>query len=170
MTRLLSEADYASHQAKHGRARPQSTVTEPTPYVVDRVSLKDIFAPMARPVKAAKKAVPTESQEQIAVIKWCDTQPLAKYIFAIPNGANKSMASAAKFKREGLRKGVPDLMLPIPCNGFHGLFIELKRTKGSVTSKEQRGWIALLHQAGYAAFVCRGADEAIDRIKAYLSA
>ena len=168
MTRLLSEADYASHQAKHGRARPQSTKTEPTPYVVDRVSLKDIFAPMAKPVKAAKKAVPTESQEQIAVIKWCDTQPLAKYIFAIPNGANKSMASAAKFKREGLRSGYPDLGLDIARNGFHGLRIEMKRTKGSVTSKEQLDWIDFLHEQGFACFVCRGADEAIRVIEEYL--
>ena len=47
MSRVMSEADYASHQAKRGRARAQSNKTE-------LVSLADIFGGVAKPVKKAK--------------------------------------------------------------------------------------------------------------------
>ena len=126
---------------------------------------------MVKTVAKAQKsrAYPTEHEEQVKVIAWCDLHPLAGMIFAIPNGSHKSLAAAAKFKREGLRSGVPDLFLPVPRGVFHGLFIEMKRVKGSVTSEAQQDWIEFLHSQDYAAFVCKGADEAIAVIKAYLT-
>lgn len=115
-----------------------------------------------------KPLIPTEHQEQCAVIEWCDQHPIAKRIFAIPNGSNKSPAAAAKFKREGLRKGVPDLFLPVARRGFHGLFIEMKHTKGSAVSPEQVAWVDYLFSAGYVARTARGADDAIAMISDYL--
>ena len=115
-----------------------------------------------------KPIIPTEHQEQTAVIQWCDQHPIAKLIFAIPNGANKSPATAAKFKREGLRKGVADLFLPVARSGFYGLFIEMKRRKGSVTSPEQVTFAAQVHKQGYCYFVCYGAENAIGVIARYL--
>jgi VRR-NUC domain len=125
----------------------------------------------ARKASNAKKPVvrvPTEHEEQCKVIEWCDQDPIAKKIFAIPNGSHKSPATAAKFKREGLRPGVPDLFLPVARRGFHGLFIEMKRTKGSVISDDQGKWIVQLGLDGYSCWVCRGADEAISVIQDYL--
>jgi hypothetical protein len=49
-----------------------------------------------------------------------------------------------------------------------GLFLELKRRKGGVTSPEQRDWIARLGAAGYDVRVCRGWDEARRAIEDYL--
>jgi hypothetical protein len=115
-----------------------------------------------------KPIIPTEHQEQCKVIEWCDQHPIAKHIFAIPNGANKSPATAAKFKREGLRKGVPDLFLPVARMGFHGLFVEMKRVKGSVLSVDQALQITSLEGYGYLCHVCHGADEAIAVIQDYL--
>ena len=113
--------------------------------------------------------VPTEHAEQCAVIEWCNLHAIAKHIFAIPNGSNKSPAAAAKFKREGLRSGIPDLFLPVPRGVFCGLFLEMKRTKGSVTSKEQFIWLEYLNERGYKTEICKGADEAIATIKEYLT-
>ena len=120
-------------------------------------------------VAKVKVPVPTEHQEQAAVIAWCDQHRETKHIFAIPNGCHKSMPSAAKFRREGLRKGIPDLMVPVARSGFHGLFIEMKRTKGSVTSAEQLAWFSVLRREGYAAYACKGAADAIAVIELYLS-
>jgi hypothetical protein len=123
-----------------------------------------------KPTKAEKFAkikLPTEHQEQVAVIAWCDAHPIAKHIFAIPNGANKSFASAAKFKREGLRKGVPDLFLPVRRGSFCGLFIEMKRKINSNVSAEQKEWVKFLNK-DYAVRVCKGSDEAIALIREYL--
>lgn len=116
--------------------------------------------------------IPTEHQEQANLIYWCNSQsgkyPELKLIFAIPNGTNKSMTARVKFKKEGLKSGVPDLFLPVPRNGSHGLFIEMKRRKNSTTSAEQKAWIEALTDQGYDAAVCKGCDEAIEKIKAYL--
>ena len=120
-------------------------------------------------MKPIKPLVPTESQEQIAVIKWADSNPeIRGRLMAIPNGANKSPAAAAKFKREGLRPGVPDLFLPIARQGFYGLWIEMKRIKGGKLSNVQTDWINYLRYENYAAYCREGADEAILTIKDYM--
>lgn len=113
--------------------------------------------------------IPTESQEQAAVIAWADANPVIKgRLFAIPNGANKSKASAAKFKREGLRSGVPDLFLPIARKGFNGWFCEMKREQKAVVSHQQREWLDYLASQGYYTCLCFGAHEAIIELKNYL--
>ncbi len=112
----------------------------------------------------------TESQEQQLVIQWADLIPqISGRLLAIPNGANKSMTARMRFKREGLRPGVPDLFLPIPNKHYHGLWIEMKRMKGSTTSLQQHDWIEFLQEQNYQATICRGADEAIAVIQEYLS-
>jgi len=63
----------------------------------------------------------------------------------------------------------PDLMLAVPRRGFHGLFIEMKRTKGGTISDEQNQFLHELRLAGYNAVCCRGSDEAIRAISVYLS-
>lgn len=114
------------------------------------------------------KVVPTESAEQIAVIQWCDQHPVAKHIFAIPNGSHKSPAAAAKFKREGLRPGIPDLFLPVARGEFHGMFIEMKRTKGGITSENQSEVMDALDAQGYFVYLAKGAEKAIGMIEWYL--
>lgn len=114
--------------------------------------------------------IPTEHAEQKAVIKWFDLQyrALRGRLFAIPNGGERNAIVAAKLKAEGVRQGVPDLMLPVARQGFHGLWVEMKRTKGSSTSDEQKSWIAFLAEQGYRAEICKGADAARSAISNYL--
>ena len=125
--------------------------------------------------KTPKKPViriPTEHEEQAAVIKWwagyaAQHKIPENLLFAIPNGANKSMATAAKFKREGLRKGVPDLFLAVP-RGVHGLFLEMKRTVKAQVSDDQYYFAEGLRDQGYRVVFCFGAENAIRVIKEYL--
>ena len=116
--------------------------------------------------------IPTEHAEQVKVIAWADIAkgrwPELGLLFAVPNGANKSIAAAMKFRREGLKKGVPDLCLPVPRAGFHGCFVEMKRQKGGSNSPEQRAWLEALKEQGYHAVRCNGADAAIATITQYL--
>jgi hypothetical protein len=117
-----------------------------------------------------KPPIPTESQEQQAVIAWADSQPIIRgRVYAIPNGAHKTYAAAAKFKKEGLRAGYPDLGLDMARGGYHGLRIEMKRLKQSRTTPEQKDWKDFLTSQGYASLVCQGANDAIGTIKAYLN-
>lgn len=121
--------------------------------------------------------MPTEHSEQCAVIAWADLQPydnehkIGAFLFAIPNGGQRNKITAARLKAEGVRAGVPDLFLAIPRAPYSGLFIEMKRTKKSLSkvSKEQRDKQALFSQIGYDVATCYGAEEAIKTIKAYLN-
>lgn len=115
---------------------------------------------------------PDEDFEQSMLIQWCELSeqkyPALKMIYAIPNGANKSPAAAMKFKRTGLRSGVPDLCLPVARGRFHSLYIEMKRTVKGNVSLNQKLWIEWLRKAGHRVEVCKGAEEAKTVIRDYL--
>ena len=91
-----------------------------------------------------------------------------RLLIHIPNGGSRHQAEAARLKAAGVRRGVPDLLLPVPMDGYHGLWIELKAHGGRVRP-EQREWIEALSQHGYRAVVCTGASEAIEELMRYLS-
>ncbi len=76
-------------------------------------------------------------------------------LYAVPNGGARHPAVAAKLKAEGAKPGVPDYHLPLPRNGYAGLWIELKSLTGD-PSREQREWIQWLRANGHRAEVCRG--------------
>ena len=113
---------------------------------------------------------PTEHAEQVTLVQWFDTTypQYAGRLFAIPNGGWRAKAQALKLQLEGVRSGVPDLFLPVAANGKHGLFIEMKRSKGGRLSPEQKDWLAYLSAAGYQAHCCAGFDEARACIVSYL--
>jgi len=117
----------------------------------------------------------SEHAEQVAIFEWAKLN-LAKYpqlenLFAIPNGGQRSGRTGAMLKAEGVKSGVPDMFLSYPCNGYHGLFIELKKRNGnpSDVSEAQADWISRLNQAGYLANVAYGAKEAVQIIMDYLN-
>ena len=87
---------------------------------------------------------------------------------AIPNGGKRDIRTAAMLKAEGVKPGVPDICLPVPRGGKHGLYIELKRRKGGTVSEAQQAWIRALCGQGYACTVCHGWDAARDEIMGYL--
>lgn len=98
------------------------------------------------------------------------TLPQLGMLFAIPNGGHRSAIAGAKMKAEGVRRGVPDLCLPVASKGFHGLYIELKTPQKGRLSQEQKAWLATLAGNGYQAIVCHGWEQARDAIVGYLEA
>lgn len=116
--------------------------------------------------------LPTEEQEQKALFEWAAVQmgryPELALLYHIPNGGKRPIGQAVKFKAQGVKPGVPDLCLPVAKNGFHGLYIELKRQKNARVSDAQKKWIETLTGQGYRAEVCYGCQEAIKTILQYL--
>ena len=114
----------------------------------------------------------SESTEQMAVIQWCEINeciyPELELIHHIPNGGKRSKTEAIRLKCEGVKKGVPDLCLPVPRRKYHGLYIEMKYGNGR-TSKEQKEWIYKLSKQGYKAVVCNGFEEAKETIERYMA-
>ena len=117
-------------------------------------------------------ATPTEHAEAAMLIRACrlaeGTLPELALLYAIPNGGARHRVVAAKLKAEGVKAGVPDYHLPVARGGWHGLWIELKRTKGGALSAEQRAWHSSLRAQGHRVEVCRGWEEAFDVIRDYL--
>ena len=107
----------------------------------------------------------TENGEQEAVVQFCELSHIP--VAHIPNEGKRSAAYAAQMRRMGLAKGFPDLFIPVPASGFHGLFIELKRDRKSKPTEQQKAWVEYLNSVGYRAAVCHGADAAIEEIKNY---
>jgi len=113
----------------------------------------------------------SEHDEQVNLFAWArymETKiPELKSMFHIPNGGHRHKAVAAKMKAEGVKAGVPDILLACPRDGFHGLFIEMKAGKNR-TTKNQNEWIQRLLGAGYLAVVCYSFEEAKKEIMDYL--
>lgn len=112
-----------------------------------------------------------EHQEQAAVVAWAklreERYPALRLLFAVPNAGRRSYAAAAAMKSEGLRAGVPDMLLPVPCGGYSGLAIEMK-VKGGRVSDEQQWWLEQLDGYGWLAAVCWSAGEAIELLQKYV--
>lgn len=117
--------------------------------------------------------VPTESVEQQRLFDWAKREsgrwPELELLYHIPNEGKRSRKTGARLKAEGLRKGVPDICLPVARCGCHGLYIELKRTRGGRVTKDQLDWIDDLTKQGYMAAVRLGWEEAAEMIEKYLS-
>ena len=115
---------------------------------------------------------PLESAEQVALFRWAayasGTHPELKNLYHVPNGGTRDRREAHNLRLQGVKSGVPDICLDWPGSGYHGLRIELKRTKGGRLSDDQKDWLERLNRAGYRAVVCYGWDEARREIEEYL--
>lgn len=116
--------------------------------------------------------VPTESQEQQRLFQWARMQegkyPELSLLYHIPNEGKRSRANGRRMVAEGLKKGVPDICLPVARGGSHGLYIELKRTKDWKITKEQESWMRELMEQGYEVGLCIGWEKAAEMIRNYL--
>jgi len=114
----------------------------------------------------------TEHELQSSFISWCNLESRKimelSLIFSIPNGSNKSITTAMKFKREGLKSGIPDLFLPVARGGYHGLFMEWKRSDKEKLKPKQIEWNGKLTKQGYFCVTVSDVIIAEQVIKRYL--
>ena len=90
-------------------------------------------------------------------------------MFATASGVKIPIGLVLKCKLSGIiKKGLPDIVIPYPRNGFHGLYLELKTETGH-PSPEQSFFIKRLREEGYMALVAFGYDDAVNIIEDYFS-
>lgn len=136
-------------------------------------------------MRTAYKPAITEHEDQATIIDWSirmtPAYPELALLYAIPNGAKlpyrntvgrngkhyRFSPEAKKLIAEGLKKGVPDLCLPVARKGYHGLYLELKRFGGKL-SEDQKWWLDQLNAQGYLAVPAWGYQEGIDVLSDYL--
>lgn len=113
---------------------------------------------------------PTEYAEQMAFVDYLmilENQGKIKNFTALPNNVwTKSFSQRMRQKKEGLRKGFPDLCI---VTNSDIVFIEMKRTKGGQVSPEQRKWHDDICLIGGNAFICYGAEQAIEVINKFIN-
>lgn len=109
----------------------------------------------------------TEHGAQRAFFAWLafhlDRYPLARWMFAVPNGGLRDKVTAARLKAEGVKAGVSDIFYPVPIQStrhgsmtnYHGLFIEMKAGDGALSDEQALFTVEMLRQ-GYAVAVCWG--------------
>ena len=125
--------------------------------------------------KDKTKKCPPESVEQENLNHHCRVNFPEYYgsMFHVVNesGGKGSTRYGARLNRQGRKKGVPDWPVMVPSNGYHGLFIELKRQykKDSSLGKEQRDFLIRQKDLGYKSVVAYGYKAALQAIKEYLT-
>lgn len=100
--------------------------------------------------------------------------PLWSLLYAIPNGGKRSAATAARLKATGVKKGFPDIGLPVARRYVNGLYIELKRIKTTEKRKgtvaaDQNKWHDMLREQGYMVNICYGWQHAFITVRWYLA-
>lgn len=101
-----------------------------------------------------------ESKLQRACVRWFRLQfpELSGNLWAIGNGGNRDVVTGYVMKLEGVLAGVADLMLCVPNEEYHGLFIEMKTAKGR-QSESQRLFQINHESKRYSYKICRSFDE-----------
>lgn len=112
-----------------------------------------------------------EKNEQELFVRYCDLKGLV--CVHIPNGfplggLRNKFAYINAIKRQGYKSGFPDLIVFAKNNKHNMLFLEFKREKGGVVSKNQKDWIKWLNDNGYFARVVKGNIEAVEILENYL--
>jgi len=115
---------------------------------------------------ASRVSEHTEQSRFFAVLRRIK-HPVAPWAFAIPNGFLDTKAKRIRAWKEGVLSGVPDIFIPFPSNGLHGLFIEFK-AKGGTLSLPQKEFINYARSTGYKAEVVFSLREALSVLKDYL--
>lgn len=125
-----------------------------------------------KPKKPPAKRVDREGPEQAALMKEIELRypDVFELMYHVPNGGHRLKEVAAKLKAQGVKAGIPDLVLPMARGGYFGLYIEFKATVDpAAVSPSQQACIHRLNDQGYLAVVCRGHFDAMECLRAYLA-
>ncbi len=125
-----------------------------------------------------KIMIPSENQEQKALVKWLSYHPIVRDFFCKnDNEGKRTPAQGFNLKLMGLRSGVSDIFIYYPTQSHHGLWIEVKRNKKYTKSERSTPtWIAQecfqerVKSIGYAAYFCYGWIDGKEIIERYLHA
>jgi DNA mismatch repair ATPase MutS len=112
-----------------------------------------------------------EELHQSALVRWFNLRfgsEIGRLFYHIPNGGHRNIKEAMKFKSVGVKSGVCDLFLSIPNSKYHGLYIEMKSTKGKLTPNQYK-FINLVKEKGYDVFICKDWEKGKEYILEYLN-
>lgn len=121
----------------------------------------------------------SEAIEQEILCNYIRTNYPGIVFLSDASGIKMTMGQAVKWSKLKSHRGIPDLIILCPRNGWHGLMIELKRTGEKIYKKdgtlktthlnEQWEVLSILEYHGYIARFCIGFEEARDLLNKYMN-
>lgn len=109
----------------------------------------------------------SEASEQIALVS--HLRKAGILMCAVPNGGKRDKITAQSLSRQGVAKGVPDLLIFDAPEGSdkRGTALELKRTNGtpSQVSPHQRRWLKELEKRDWNVVVAFGCLDALKKLR-----
>lgn len=90
-----------------------------------------------------------------------------RLLFAVPNGGSRHKIEAVNMKRQGVKRGVADVILQVPKKGYASLCLEFKTPTGK-QSDEQKEYQRQVEMAGSKYVVVRSVEQAIRIMQKYL--
>lgn len=108
----------------------------------------------------AVKRQDLEHKFQSSIFEYVDKAlpALRKYMFANANGGKRNIVVATKLKKEGVTSGVWDIFISIPNLYKHGLYLECKAGKNSLTEK-QKEFAKNVWAIGYECYIIRTLED-----------
>ena len=130
--------------------------------------------------KRRNKAILTEYQIQVLLSTWLAIQFPDVIFHCDLSGVRMPIGLATKCKRLNPNRAWPDIFIAEPRGDYHGLFIELKRSRDLLYTKkgeirtnkhiqEQAKMLDNLRKRGYQAVFAGGFEETQEIIKKYLT-
>lgn len=116
--------------------------------------------------KTKKKNGSPEHDIQVRITNHLEAMEVPPLYSATVGGVRVAMHTAVRMKQAGYKKGIPDLLIFEPRNGYTGLAVEVKTLKGR-PSEHQKMWIQKLRDRGWKAEICKGLDKCIETIDEY---
>jgi len=117
--------------------------------------------------KKRKAGAPlTEEQIQGRTVNAMRRKPYGIFVFHTPlnAGGRASAIQASRYKRMGAIRGTPDLTLLTAPPGFKGVFWEIKRPKGRLTS-EQEDFMKKAADLGWLCICCKGLEANLNAVE-----
>ncbi len=126
----------------------------------------DQLVPQVKP--ARKPRSKEEEIEQKKFNKWAAEMELPWY--HTPNGGRRSKLEALNLRAMGLKRGIPDIVIPLARSPYHGLVIELKRIDGTLSdlSEDQKLRLNWYAKNNHMACVAFGFAKAKEFVEEYL--
>ena len=113
-----------------------------------------------------------ELREQQTLFDWAmlweNAHPELKSMFHVTNEGKRSKQGGAALVRAGLKRGVPDIWLPVENGNYNGLVIEMKADNNRVTA-DQKAWLLRMAANSWKACSCWGFEAAAQVVAEYLN-
>ena len=120
-----------------------------------------------------KGSVPTEYDEQKNLARWLDSKGVLWTATANGGSLRGGAQGWNKLKAQGVKNGVPDILIFEPRHTFYGIAIELKRRDWRMRKDDhvavQAQYLKAMERKGWFVMFAAGAEEAISVLQWYLA-